>query len=161
MWLRRAFFTWLIPAAFVLPLWLFVGWIATGSNGWALLWVLVSAPIVLVGQLILTLLIRARGTVRAQRAVSWVDVGLMGAWHVLIIGLGLFDDRWWWPLFALTVAVGIATLWSGFVQLWRETRGGARVVQTSAGTAFLPPRTETAPPPPSDVFIITEDHDRR
>ena len=28
MWLRRAYYGWMIPAAFVLPLWLFVGWIA-------------------------------------------------------------------------------------------------------------------------------------
>ena len=26
MWLRQAFFRWLIPAAFLLPLWLLVGW---------------------------------------------------------------------------------------------------------------------------------------
>ena len=51
MWLRRAFFRWLIPAAFVLPLWLFVGWIVFGANPWALLWVLISAPIVFAGPL--------------------------------------------------------------------------------------------------------------
>ena len=29
MWLRQAFFRWLIPAAFLLPLWLLIGWIVT------------------------------------------------------------------------------------------------------------------------------------
>ena len=56
MALRRGFYRWLIPAAFVLPLWLFVGWIVFGANPLSLLWVLLSAPIVLIGQLILTLL---------------------------------------------------------------------------------------------------------
>ncbi|RLK49344.1 MFS transporter permease [Microbacterium telephonicum] len=162
MWLRRAFFHWLIPAALVLPLWLFVGWIVTGSNPWALLWVLISAPIVFVGQLILTLLVRARGTVRTDRAVSWTDAGVLGAWHVLIIALGLFDDRWWWPVFGLTVAVGIAALWTSFWQLWREARGGLQIVRTSAGTAFIPPREERATPRSEPgVFVITETDERR
>ena len=30
MWLRQAFFRWLIPAAFLLPLWLLIGWIVFG-----------------------------------------------------------------------------------------------------------------------------------
>ena len=60
MALLRAFYRWLIPAAFVLPLWLFVGWIVFGASPLSLLWVLLSAPIVMVGQLILTLLVRAR-----------------------------------------------------------------------------------------------------
>ena len=64
MALRSGFFRWLIPAAFVLPLWLFIGWIVFGANPLSLLWVLLSAPIVLIGQLILTLLVRARPTAR-------------------------------------------------------------------------------------------------
>ena len=38
MWLRRAFYQWLLPAALVLPLWLLIGWIAFSASGWALLW---------------------------------------------------------------------------------------------------------------------------
>ena len=75
MWLRRAYYGWMIPAAFVLPLWLFVGWIAFNAGAWALLWVLLMAiPSVLIGQLVLTLLVRARPTARSERAVSWWDV---------------------------------------------------------------------------------------
>ena len=74
MWLRRGFFGWLIPAAFVLPLWLFVGWIASGAGGWAFLWVVLAIPGVFLWQLLLSLLVRARGTVRAHPAVSWWDV---------------------------------------------------------------------------------------
>ncbi|MCT9820312.1 MFS transporter permease [Microbacterium sp. W1N] len=163
MWLRRAFFLWLIPAAFVLPLWLVIAWIATGSNPWTLLWVLLSAPIVFVGQLILTLLVRARGTVRTDRAVSWTDVGLMGAWHVLIIALGFFDNPAWWAVFGLTMAVGVALLWMGFRQLWLEARGSVAVVRrTSEGVAYIPPQQQ-APRRDADpgVFIITERDDQR
>jgi hypothetical protein len=67
MWLRRAFFGWLIPAAFLLPLWLLIGWAVFNAGGWAFLWVLFLAiPGVFLWQLLLTLLVRARGTVRAH-----------------------------------------------------------------------------------------------
>ncbi len=98
MVLRRLFFRWLFPAAFVLPLWLFVGWIVfSGGSGWALLWLFVAVPAVFVSQLLLTLLIRARASVRESRAVSWRDLGGLGLWHVVIIALGLFDSRVFFP----------------------------------------------------------------
>ena len=156
MWVRQAFFRWLIPAAFLLPLWLVVGWIVFGANPWALLWVLISAPIVFVGQLVLTLLVRARGTVRADRAVSWVDAGVIGAWHVLVVALGVFDGRWWWPLFALTVAVGIAALWTSLAQLWREARPSAMMMRTRDGIAYVPPSSSRTAPVDPDVVVITE-----
>ena len=99
----------MIPAAFVLPLWLFVGWIAFDAGAWALLWVLlVAIPSVLIGQLVLTLLVRARPTARAARAVSWWDVAGFAVWHALTFALGFFVAAWWLPVFLLTVAVGIS-----------------------------------------------------
>lgn len=157
MWVRRAFFRWLLPAAFLLPLWLLVGWIVFGASPWALLWVFVSAPIVFVGQLVLSLLVRARGTVRATRAVSWADVAGFGAWHALIIALGVFDATWWWPVFGLTVAVGIALLWLALWQLWREARPANMLLHTADGVAYLPPTPEA--PAQADapaVFVVTE-----
>ncbi len=156
MWVRAAFFRWLIPAAFVLPLWLFAGWIISGSSPWALLWVLISAPIVFVGQLVLTLLVRARGTVRADRAVSWTDAGVLGAWHVLIVVLGLFGNPWWWSVFALTVAVGIAGFWTSLWQLWREARPSAFVLRTPDGVAYVPPASEQEDVARPEVVVITE-----
>lgn len=139
MWLRRAFFGWLIPAAFLLPLWLFVGWIAFDANGWALLWVFISVPAVFIGQLVLTLLVRARGTVRAHRAVSWWDALGFGVWHLLIIALGFYNAAWWAPVFALTIAVGIALLWLELWQLWREA-SPTRLLRTAAGVSYLAPQ---------------------
>lgn len=157
MALRSVFYRWLIPAAFVLPFWLFVGWIISGASALSLLWVLLSAPIVFVGQLILTLLVRARGTVRAERAVSWADLGLIGSWHVLIVALGFFANPWWWVLFGVTVAVGIAALISEFRQLWSEARPVGAVLHTTEGIGYIPapsPRPQQATD--AEVIVIRE-----
>ncbi|GAA1652280.1 MFS transporter permease [Microbacterium flavum] len=156
-WLRRGFYRWLIPAAFVLPLWLFVGWIVFGANPLSLLWVLLSAPIVFVGQLVLTLLVRARGTARAERAVSWPDLGLIGGWNVLVIALGVFSNPWWWALFFLTIVVGIGALWSTLSQLWREARPSRLVMHTAEGIGYVPaPSQESAPRADAEVIVIRE-----
>lgn len=156
MWLRRAFFRWLIPAAFVLPLWLFVGWIVFGANPWALLWVLISAPIVFAGQLVLTLLIRARGTVRTDRAVSGTDAAVLGAWHALIIALGVFDGSWWWPILGVTVAVGAAALWTSLWQLWRESGPRAVLVRERSETLTSRAPGGARGAGARDVFVIEE-----
>ena len=86
------FFGWLIPAAFLLPAWLLVGWAVFGRGRMGVrLGALPGDPAVFIGQLVLTLLVRARGTVRAERAVSWWDVLGFAVWHVLVISLGFFD----------------------------------------------------------------------
>lgn len=162
MMLRRAFFWWMFPAAFVLPLWLLVGWIVFDAGGWALLWVLFLAiPAVFVGQLVLALLVRARGTVRADRAVSWRDVGGFAAWHLLVVATGFYNPAWFaLALFAAVVAA-IALFWSSLWQLWREAAGSARVVlRTADGTGYIPP----APPRrratgDGEVFVISETRD--
>src|SRR3546814_16152737 len=98
---RRAFFWWLFPAAVVLPAWLLAGWIAFDAGGWALLWVLFLAiPSVFFGQIVLALLVRARTSVRASRAVSGWDVLGFGVWPVLVIAPGVrsevrsVGDKW-------------------------------------------------------------------
>ncbi|AXA95704.1 MULTISPECIES: MFS transporter permease [unclassified Microbacterium] len=158
MWLRQTFFRWLIPAAFVLPLWLVVGWIVFGASPWALLWVLLSAPIVFVWQLVLALLVRARGTVRAERAVSWTDAGLIGAWHVLVVALGVFDGRWWWPTLAVTIVLGVVALSSALRQLWRETGPRVSILRTVSGVGYVPPaRPEhTGGSNPEEIIVIRE-----
>lgn len=152
----------MIPAAFVLPLWLFVGWIAFQAGAWALLWVLLLAiPSVFVGQLILTLLVRARPTARAERAVSWWDVAGLSAWHLLTISLGFFNQAWWLPVFLLTVVVGLTLFWMMLWQLWREARPGVVSLRTTSGMSYFPPSGQT-PPRQSDrqqdpeVIVISE-----
>lgn len=158
MWLRRAFYGWLIPSAFLLPLWLLIGWAIAGAGAWAFLWVLfIAIPSVLVGQLVLTLLVRARGSARAARAVSWWDVGGFTLWHALTISLGFFNEAWWAPVFLLTLFVGAGLVWLEVWQLLRELRSSRFLLRTSEGMAYVPP-AGPAPRPrrPEDVIVITE-----
>ncbi|MFT4215402.1 MAG: MFS transporter permease [Microbacterium sp.] len=155
MWLRRAFLRWLIPAAFVLPVWLVAGWIVFGASGWALLWVLISAPIVLVGELVLSLLVRARGTVRTFAAVSWMDVCVIGAWHVFIVALGTFSGGgWWWLTLGATVAIGLAGFWTSLWQLWREAKPAPLLLRTPSGVGYVPAPTAEAQPGSADEVIV-------
>lgn len=157
MALRSGFFRWLIPAAFALPLWLFIGWIVFGANPLSLLWVLLSAPIVLIGQLILTLLVRARPTARTEQAVSWTDLALIGGWNVLIVALGVFSNPWWWALFVVTVIVGVAALVAALRRLWREARPAGTLLRTPAGVGYVPPpvgRPATATD--AEVIVVRE-----
>lgn len=158
MVLRRIFFRWLFPAAFVLPLWLFIGWIVfSGGSGWALLWLFMAAPAVFVSQLILTLVVRARASVRESRAVSWRDAAGIGVWHVAIVALGLFDSRVFFPLLVLSVLGALLLFWSSLAQLWNEARGAVTVMHASDGTAYIPPvRERPAVPVDGEVIVVSE-----
>jgi len=158
MWLRRAFFAWLIPAAFVLPLWLLIGWAVFDAGGWGLLWVLfIAMPSVFVGQLVFTLLVRARGTVRAARAVSWGDVLGFTIWHGLTVALGFFHPASWVALLVAAIVAGLALFWYLLWELIREARPARLLLHTSDGTAYLPPpATAGGEPADREVFIVTE-----
>lgn len=141
MWLRQAFFRWLLPSAFVLPLWLLVGW-GVFQGGWAILWVLLIAmPSVFIGQLLLTLLTRSRPSVRAERAVSWWDVAGFALWHGLTIAVGFFIDGAFGWLLAAAIVVGIALVWLQLWQLWNEARGSGRASERPSHGPRSPPRT--------------------
>ena len=91
-----------------------------------------------IGQLVLTLLVRARGTVRAERAVSWWDVLGFGVWHLLTISLGFYNQAWWAPVMVLTIVVGLALFWLELVQLWREAKPSAILMRTTEGIGYIP-----------------------
>lgn len=159
MWLRRAFYVWLIPSAFVLPLWLIVGWGVFNAGGWAFLWVLfIAIPSVFIGQLVFTLLVRARGTVRATRAVSWGDVLGFTIWHGLTIALGLFSQVSWVPLLITAIVAGLGMFWFLLWELIKEAQPGRIVLRTSTGMGYLPPEAPTRASAPADpeVVVITE-----
>jgi hypothetical protein len=162
MVLRRLFFRWLLPASLVLPAWMLVGWAIFGRNGWGLLWVLLMAiPGVLVSQLVLTLLTRSRPSVRAERAVSWLDVAGFGVWHVLTILVGCFIDGAFPWLLTGAIVVAVALLWMQLWQLWSEARGaGARLRETITwSTITTQPRTDRTAAEP-DVIVIEEPRSR-
>jgi hypothetical protein len=157
MWLRQAFFRWLLPAAFLLPLWLFIGW-AVFQGGWAILWVLfIAIPSVLVGQLLLTLLTRSRPSVRSERAVSWWDVAGFALWHGLTIAVGFFVDGAFGWLLTAAIVVGIGLFWLQFWQLWNEAKGSGVRLRETITWQTIPqagdenPRTRTPEPGPPSV----------
>ncbi|WP_150957206.1 MFS transporter permease [Microbacterium testaceum] len=158
MALRRLFLHWLFPAAFVLPLWLFVGWIVfSGGSGWGLLWLFVAVPAVFVSELVLALIIRARGSVRENRAVSWRDVAGLSLWHLVIVALGLFDSRVFFPLLVLSIVGALVLFWSSLSQLWNEARGAVTLLHTADGTAYIPaPRERSTPARDAEVIVVPE-----
>lgn len=137
MWIRRAFFSWLLPAALVLPVWLLVGWGVFQAGGWALLWVLfIAVPSVLVGELVLALLVRLRPTVREERAVSWQDVVVFTLWHALTIAVGFFPkDVFGWVLTA-AIAAFVVVFWSTLWQLWKDVAARGRAALLVDGDAM-------------------------
>ena len=127
MLIRRAFSSWLGPAAVVLPIWLAVGWAVFGGGGWGTLGLVVVVPVAAVALAIVALLVRVRPAVRAERAASWIDVGVVGAWHAAIIGLGFYGATS--TIFGvLAILLGIAAFW---VAVWQLVRDGARRVQAT------------------------------
>lgn len=162
MLLRRAFYWWLFPAAFLLPLWLLIGWGTFQAGGWAFVWIIfIAIPSVFLGQLALAVLVRARGTVRAQRAVSWADVAGFTLWHGLTIACGFFNPSWFWAAFLGATVVGAGMFWMTFRQLWSEATPGSVILRTSGPehAAYIPaPERSAGPRPPGDhdVIVVTE-----
>ncbi|WP_029144321.1 hypothetical protein [Microbacterium luticocti] len=139
MWVRRGFFAWLLPAAIILPVWLVVGWAIFQAGGWAFLGViLLAAPGVLVAELIIALLIRARPTVRRQRAVSWWDVLGITVWHGLVVAFGCFIQAAFVPILVCALLAFLALFWGALAQLWNEARGSFARMAPGTGPADLP-----------------------
>lgn len=154
MTLRRLMYRWLLPAAVVLPAVLFLGWIVFSRDGWALLpTLLIFLPSVFIGQLVMALMVRSRASVRATRAVSWLDVAAFGVWHLLVLGVAWFSSPVFGLTLALAVIVGIATFWLTAWELWSEgRRAWATLTDTTPrATPFFPAedgprRTDTLGP---------------
>ncbi|MCR2811638.1 MFS transporter permease [Microbacterium sp. zg.Y1090] len=156
MWLRRAFFLWLLPAAFVLPLWLLVGWGVFDAGGFAFVWALfIAVPAVFLVELALMLLVRARGTVRAERAVSWWDVLGFGLWHLSVISLGWYGPAWIAQAFG-SAALAVGLFWLLLWQLWSESGPRITLMRTQGGAAFIPAPEERVEPEAPEVVVIEE-----
>ncbi|MGP6171884.1 MFS transporter permease [Microbacterium sp. A196] len=158
MWLRGAFYRWMFPAAVILPLWLLIGWGIFNAGGWAFLWVLfIAIPSVFIGQLVLTLLQRARTSARETRMASWWDVLGIGVWHLLTIAVGCYPQAWFPLLLTAAIVVALALFWLMLWQLWGEARAAGSSIRfmTSATTdASFEPRHHA--PADGEVFVIRE-----
>jgi hypothetical protein len=158
MWLRGVFYRWMFPAVVILPLWLLIGWGIFNAGGWAFLWVLfIAIPSVFIGQLVLTLLQRARTSARETRMASWWDVLGISVWHGLTIAIGCYPQAWFPLLLTAAIVVAIALFWLMLWQLWGEARtagpGIRFMTSTTTGAAFEPQDRAAAD---SEVFIIQE-----
>lgn len=160
MWLRQAFFRWLLPSAFLLPLWLLVGW-GVFQGGWSILWVLfIAIPSVFVGQLALTLLTRSRPSVRIERAVSWWDVAGFTLWHGLTVAVGFFIDGAFGWLLVAAILVGVGLVWLQLWQLWNEAKGsGARLRETISWSTI--PTVDEQPPTRAHEVIVVKETEHR
>lgn len=139
MWIRRAFFRWLLPAAILLPVWIVVGWALFSGSGWGFLGtVFLAAPAVLAAELIVALLIRARPTVRSSRAVSWWDALGVTVWHGLVVAFGFFLQPSAPLVLVCAIVAFLALVWSSLGQLWREARGSFARMWPGTGPGDLP-----------------------
>jgi hypothetical protein len=120
MIIRRALYYWQFIAVIVLPLWVLVGRGIFGSSvGWDFVLFLLLCPILAFALVAIAGLTTARKSVRSQRAVSWIDAGVLAGWHAVIIGYGFVDAP---VLAALIVVAAVAGFWIALWQLVTETR---------------------------------------
>jgi hypothetical protein len=160
VFIRRAFFYWQFPAAVILPAWILVGWGIFAATSWQILGLIVGVMMLTVAMLATAGLIFARKDVRAERAVSWLDVGLLTVLHGLIIAVGFFSPATA-LLGTLSAVAVIALFWSGIIQLVVETR--RRVRSALAGFEAQATRIQSPPQKPriDGEYIVIETSDRR
>ena len=125
MILRRVFYYWQFVAVGALPLWLMVAASIFGSSAWEVLGAAFGAVAIGVGLLVVSLLFLARKEVRADKALSWADVGVLSLWHVLIVLMGVYSVTAPW-LSVLVVLVGLGAFWFAIWELFDATRKRVR-----------------------------------
>lgn len=158
MLLRRAFFYWQFIAALVLPLWLFVGWGVSNASGWTFVGLLVLAPLMFVFLIIVSVLVYMRAGVRRSNAVSWMDIGLLGALHAAIVAFGLFTQATS-AIAVLGVILGLAAFWGAVWQLVDETRSRARAaLREFEQMTSAPPSAPRAHSVDGRVIVVEESH---
>jgi hypothetical protein len=138
----------MLIAAVVLPIWPLVGWGIFGGGGWQFLVLVIAMPILFVTMAIVAGLIWARPTVRREKAVSWLDVGVLSLWQACVIGFGLFGPSS--NAFAvLGVLAGLAAFWVVSWQFFTDARKRARETMAEfermAARPTMRPGTPNAP----------------
>jgi hypothetical protein len=149
MLVRRAFFYWQFAAAVVLPAWILLGWALWGQKG-EFVGLAIATPFLVLALLAVAGLTYARKSVRSTRTVSWLDVGIAGVWHAVVIGAGFFGPATG-ALAALSLALGIAAFWSVAWQLVTETRKRVRRVFDTIQRAAVPSSPGTGKQTPLDA----------
>jgi len=127
MWLRRIGFAWQFIAAVVLPLWLFIARGVVGAEiGWDVVAFFIAAPVLFVAMIVVAGLTALRPSNRAVRAVDWIDLGIMAAWHATIIGFCITGSGW---AGLIGVMIGVAAFW---IAIWRLVTDTGRRMRAAA-----------------------------
>jgi len=157
--IRKAFFYWQFPAAVILPAWILIGWGVFAATGWQIIGLIVGVMMLTVAMLATAGLIFARKDVRAEKAVSWLDVGLLTVLHGLIIAVGFFTPATA-LLGTLSVVVVIALFWSGIIQLVVETRKRVRAALAGYEEQVRRVQSPTQKPRVDGEYIVIQTSDR-
>lgn len=156
MMLRKGLFWWQFVAVIVLPTVLLIARGILGSSmGWDFVLYLVLSPILAAFMLLVAGLTAARRSVRTDRALGWLDTGILLGWHASIVAFALLD----WPaLAALVVVIGVAAFWVAVWQLVTETGRRVRTAVRDFGDEFAGVREEMRQQSPSvqvgEVIVI-------
>ena len=151
MFLRRAAYIVQFPLAVALPVWVLVGraFINPGS-GWDVAIYFIASPILFVALSVICGLVVARKSAREQRAVSWLDAGLLVALWLTLIVHGALDLPF---LSLVAILLVVAVFWVALFELLTDTR---RRVQTFVdGLALTPqPPRQQQPRDIGEVFVV-------
>ncbi len=150
MLVRRGFYLAQFGAIIVLPLWLLIGrGLVFSNSGWAFVMLLIVAPMLFVYMGLILGLTLARKSVRATKAVSWIDVLLFTVWWLLLIAAGFVKND---AIAVFAVFVSVGAFWLQLWQLIRETRD-----RFNAATARLTDSYPVTPNPDDPPRIIRID----
>jgi hypothetical protein len=136
MWLRRAFYYALFGAFLVLPVLLLIGrGLILAGSGWDFALLLLVSPILGLCMLVVAGFTMARKSVRRDRALSWLDVGIHAAWYLSIIAASVFAHP---AIAALVIVLSVAAFWLALWQLFTETRRRVKSALASLDYSAVP-----------------------
>lgn len=136
MLLRRGFYYAQFGAFVVLPVFLLIGrGLVLAESGWDFALLLLISPILGVVMLVVAGFTVARKSVRRDRALSWLDVGLHSAWYLSIIAAGVFAHP---AIAAIVIILSVAAFWSALWQLFTETRRRVKSALASLDYTAVP-----------------------
>lgn len=120
MVIRRAFYYAMFGAFVVLPVTLLIGrGLVLAGSGWDFALLLLISPILGLVMLVVTGFTVGRKSVRRERAVSWLDVGIHAAWYLSIVAASVFAHP---AIAAVVIIISVAAFWFSLWQLVTETR---------------------------------------
>lgn len=136
MLLRRAFYYAQFGAFVVLPLALLIGrGLVLAGSGWDFALLLLVSPVLGVLMIVVAGFTVARRSVRRDRALSWLDVGLHFAWYLSIIAASVFAHP---AVAAIVIILSVAAFWSALWQLFTETRRRVKSALASLDYTAVP-----------------------